>query len=113
MNIGPRTDWTPTAEFIGTTNLAWLMQRVGVHSYEELHTWSVRHRAEYWSLAIERPLGVRFRPPATRVVDPSAGVEAPRWLPGARLNIVESCFTAPRGCTGDHPSGGRRRAGRS
>ena len=90
----PPPEWTPSPEFIATTNIAWLMQRAGVDSYEKLHAWSVRHREAYWALAIER-LGLRFREPFDRVVDLSAGVEAPRWLPGARLNIVESCFAAP------------------
>jgi acetyl-CoA synthetase len=76
-----------------TTNLAWLMQRAGVDSYPALHRWSVEHRAEYWRLAIER-LHLRFRQPCERVLDLSGGVEAPRWLPGARFNLVESCFAA-------------------
>ncbi len=86
-------DWTPTPEFIATTNVAWLMQRAGVKSYEALHAWSVQYPEEYWALAIER-LGIRFREPASRIMDPAAGVETPRWLPGAKLNIVDSCFTA-------------------
>ncbi len=86
--------WTPTPEFIATTNLAWLMKTVGMDSYDELHAWSVEHREEFWRLAIER-LDVRFDQPFQRVADLSNGVEAPRWLPGARLNIVESCFSAP------------------
>ena len=86
-------DWTPTPEFIATTNLAWLMQRAGVDSHDELHAWSVRHRTEYWALAIER-LGVRFRKPFREVLDSSRGVEETRWLPGAQMNIVDSCFAA-------------------
>ncbi|MEA3213396.1 MAG: acetyl-CoA synthetase [Chthoniobacter sp.] len=93
----PAPDWTPTQEFIATTNLAWLMQRAGVNSYARLHAWSVRHRAEYWSLAIER-LGVRFREPFGTVLDLSRGVEDPTWLTGARMNIVETCFAAPAEC---------------
>jgi acetyl-CoA synthetase len=88
-------DWTPTPEFIATTNIACAMRQVGVHSYEALHAWSVQHRADFWQLAIER-LGVRFRQPPEQIVDLSHGVEAPRWLPGARLNIVESCFTTAK-----------------
>jgi hypothetical protein len=68
-----------------------------VDSYEALHGWSVRHREAYWALAIER-LGLRLREPFDSVVDLSDGVEAPRWLPGAGLNIVESCFAAPAEC---------------
>ena len=90
----PPPEWTPSPEFIATTNIAWLMQRAGVDSYEMLHAWSVRHREAYWAMAIER-LGLRFRESFDRVLDLSDGVEAPRWLPGARLNIVESCFAAP------------------
>ena len=90
----PTPDWVPTAVSISTSNVGWLMRAVGVESYDALHAWSVQHRAEYWSLAIGR-LGVQFREPFSTVLDSSGGVEAPRWLPGARLNIVESCFGAP------------------
>lgn len=87
-------DWTPTAGFAATTNLAWAMKSAGVDSYQTLHAWSVQHRAEFWKLAIGR-LGVRFQKPFDAVVDLSAGVESPQWLPGARMNIVESCFSTP------------------
>ena len=70
------------------------MRRVGVDSYEALHGWSAQNRAAFWGLAIER-LGVRFQHPYSRVGDFSGGLEHPRWLAGARLNIVESCFAAP------------------
>jgi acetyl-CoA synthetase len=86
--------WVPSPAFINTTNMAWLMKQVSVDSYEELHRWSVQHREEFWKLVITR-LDIRLSRPASRVMDLSGGVESPRWLPDARLNIVESCFTAP------------------
>jgi acetyl-CoA synthetase len=89
----PPPDWTPTPEFISTTNLAWLMQRAGVANYDALHAWSVRNREEYWRLAIER-LEVRCEQPPGRVMELPHGIETPSWLPGARLNIAESCFRA-------------------
>jgi len=85
--------WMPSPDFISTTNMAWLMRQVGANSYDELHRWSVRHREQFWKLAIER-LDVRLRHPFSRVMDLTDGVESPRWLPDARLNIVESCFSA-------------------
>src|SRR5579859_3514560 len=91
--------WEPTPEFIRTTNMAWLQQQTGLESYEALHAWSVQHREEYWRLAIER-LGIRFQRPFERLVDLSAGVKQPRWLTGAQLNIVESCFGAPADSAG-------------
>lgn len=95
-SLSPTTGgvWTPTPESIAGTNVAWLMRRARVDSYEALHAWSVQDRESYWAAAIER-LGIRCRVPNERVVDLSEGIESPRWLPGARLNIVESCFSAP------------------
>ncbi len=86
--------WVPTPDFIDGTNLAWLMRRVGVAAYEDLHAWSARNREAYWALAIDR-LGIRFQRPYSRVANLSGGVEAARWLVDARFNIVESCFAAP------------------
>src|SRR5262249_34040601 len=85
--------WAPSLDFIRTTNLAWLMRRTGMESYDALHAWSVQRRDEYWKLAMER-LGVLLRRPFDRVIDLSDGVEQPRWLSGAKYNIVESCFAA-------------------
>ncbi len=85
--------WTPSPGTIAASNLAWLMRAVGVATYAELHAWSVRERAEYWRLAIER-LGIRFRRPWQQLLDVSDGVQNARWLVGAELNIVESCFQA-------------------
>jgi acetyl-CoA synthetase len=79
---------------ISTTNIAWLMQQAGVGSYEALHAWSVRNRESFWELAIGR-LGLSFQRPFRCVMDLTHGVEAPRWLVDAQLNIVESCFRAP------------------
>ena len=86
--------WTPTSEFIAATNIAWLMRRTRTESYESLHAWSVREREAYWAVAIER-IGIRFQKPFTRVMDLTRGVAAPHWLPGAQMNVVESCFAAP------------------
>ena len=91
--------WVPSPDFIRTTNIAWLMQRAGVDSYEALHAWSAQNREAFWTLAIER-LGLRFRSPCSRTMDLSQGVEDPHWLVDARLNIVESCFAAPAAAIG-------------
>ena len=63
-------------------------------SYAALHAWSVQHRDEYWKLVIER-LGLSLKRPYAGIVDLSDGLEKPQWLPGAKYNIVESCFAAP------------------
>lgn len=86
--------WTPTPESLVGTNVDWLMQYAGVDSYSELHAWSVQEREPFWAAVVER-LGIRFHQPYERVLDLSRGVESPNWFPGAKMNIVESCFSAP------------------
>ncbi|HEY9619059.1 MAG TPA: AMP-binding protein [Crinalium sp.] len=94
LNQGLPPAWIPSPEQIQATNLAALMQTLNIQSYPDLHAWSVQHRAEFWDLMIRR-LGLRFQHPYRQVVDLSDGIEHPKWLVDARLNIVESCFQAP------------------
>ena len=103
----PETAWTPSPEEVAASNVGWLMRRTGAASYAALHRWSVEHREAYWAAVIER-LDIRLRQPFRRVMDLSHGIESPRWLPGARLNIVESCFAAPPELPAIHfqPEGG-------
>ena len=89
---GPlRPSWEPTPEVLRTSNLSRLMRERGFSSYEELFAWSVGEREAFWGELVAR-LGIRLRRPGRGVVDLSGGPERPQWLPGARLNIAESCF---------------------
>jgi acetyl-CoA synthetase len=91
---GPAPAWFP--EDTGASNIAWLMQRTGCETYDELHAWSVSETNEFWATMIDR-LDVRTRRPCDAAVDLSGGAEHPRWLVGATLNVVDSCFSAPAG----------------
>ena len=93
-SLGPAPAWIPSEEFVQTTNIAELMRESGFESYEELHKWSVTDRAGFWRRMIA-DLEIRFAHPIGQVMDQSASVESPRWLPGAKLNIADSCFRAP------------------
>ena len=90
---GPPLVWQPTAEIIEKANLTRLLESLGLGSYEELHRWSVELRDRFWARVIEE-LGVVFQRPPGSILDLAAGPEHPRWLPGARLSAVESCFKA-------------------
>ncbi|WP_315889763.1 AMP-binding protein [Kovacikia minuta] len=85
--------WVPSPEQIQATNIAAGMRELKLNSYEELHAWTAKHRADYWDWVIRR-LGIRFRQPYRQIVDLAEGMEFPKWLPDARLNISESCFQA-------------------
>ena len=90
---GPPPAWLPERDWRERTHIGRLLDELGLSTYEELHRWSVEHRFEFWSRLIDR-IGVRFERPFTKVADLSEGVQSPRWLVDARLNIADSCFAA-------------------
>jgi len=92
--LGPPPVWVPDRERVEESNLGALMRELGIDNYAELHRWSTEHPAEFWQRAIER-LGIDFARPPERILDLSVGPTQPRWLPGAELNIVSSCFQPP------------------
>ncbi len=84
--------WRPSGETVANANLTELMEEGGFRFYEELHRWSVMDPGGFWGEVIDR-LGIVFETPPGSILEGSD--EDPTWLPGATLNIVESCFTAP------------------
>jgi acetyl-CoA synthetase len=74
------------------------MRQVGIEKYGDFHRWSVQNREEFWKMVAQR-IGIRFKQPPARFLDPSSDMETPKWLPGARLNVVDSCFEAPENAT--------------
>ncbi|KKL81271.1 hypothetical protein LCGC14_1996400, partial [marine sediment metagenome] len=89
---GPPPAWIP--QQIDSTNIASLMRAVGKADYDSLYQWSIAEPGAFWGTMIER-LGVVFAEPYSCALDLADGPEHPRWLPGAKLNIVDSCFNAP------------------
>ena len=80
---------------------------MGVDGYPALHRFSVEERAAFWGAVVER-LGIVLRRRPDSMMDLSDGVERPRWLAGARLNIMESCFSAtPEAAAIVYRQGGR------
>ncbi len=90
---GPAPAWMPSPEEVRASNLGRLMSELGIGTYADLHRWSVEHRAEFWATII-RKLGIVFHKQPDRILDPNSDVTRPAWLPGAELNIAESCFRA-------------------
>ena len=90
--------WFPDEDNVEKTNIAAVMRKLNLDSYEALHLWSVGNRADFWGLMIEQ-LRIQFHRKFSEVVDLSKGDEFPKWLVDARLNIVESCLNAPSNAT--------------
>ncbi len=90
---GPPPAWVPVGRIRSKSNLGRLMKKLSIRRYEELYSWTIREREAFWEEAIGA-LGVRFLKGPDRIMDDARGPEYPVWLPGASLNIVDSCFTA-------------------
>ncbi len=86
--------WRPSAETISTTNISKYMAETGHKSYNDLHRWSVTDPVKFWASVIDE-LGIRFQTLPEKTLSMQDDPEQARWLPGARLNIVDSCFKAP------------------
>ncbi len=93
---GPPAIWSPDAETIRRSNLQASMEALGIDRYEDFHAWSVRDRSGFWTQTLER-LGIVLTKPPNAILDLAGDVRQPCWLPGAELNIVDSCFTTEPG----------------
>ncbi len=83
--------WLPDHATLSNANLTRFMQAQNLKNYQELHRWSVTRRADFWEATIKQ-LNIKLTQPYASVLDLSQGNENPVWLPGARLNIAQSCF---------------------
>lgn len=86
--LGPPPAWTPTPEQLAATRLGPLLER---ERFEDLHHSSVAEPERWWRFVLDE-LSITFHSEPDRMLDVDDGAEEARWLPGAKLNIAESCF---------------------
>ena len=90
---GPFPAWKPTAALLRESNLGQLMHESRMDNYSQLHRWSIEEKPKFWKFVLER-LGIVLRQSYSTLLHREATNDAERWLCGASLNIVESCFRA-------------------
>ncbi|HWM52340.1 MAG TPA: AMP-binding protein, partial [Thermoplasmata archaeon] len=90
---GPGPAWMPSKAGVQSSNIGKLMAARRLRSFADLQRWSIDRREEFWSTMI-RKLGIAFRKEPTRILKQPLDLRHPEWLPGARMNIAESCFRA-------------------
>lgn len=76
-----------------SSNITGLMRAVGKDTYQELYEWSIHDREAFWKTVMEM-LDIRFDQTPSTILNFSENMEQPRWLPDARMNIINSCFNA-------------------
>src|SRR5271170_6001123 len=83
--------WAPQRDVQQQSHLWNVMRRLGVPDIEELHQFAVHCPEKYYATLIEY-LDLRFSKPFTSLVDLQKGPAFPRWFPGGKLNIIDSCL---------------------
>ena len=87
----PQHSWHPEKEVIENSNIHGMMLQNGFSDYAEFWKWSATEKPEFWRQTISN-LGIRFERKYDQILDLSHGEEKAKWIPGAQLNIVDSCF---------------------
>lgn len=87
--------WIPDEKTIKVAPISSFMETHHLKSVAECHAFSTRRDCSFWRAIIDK-IGVIFKQAPKDIVDLSPGVIAPRWLPGAKLNIADTCFKAPK-----------------
>ena len=88
---GPAPCWVPEESSISESNVGQWMSELGCENVSALHQWSIENRESVWEQAIDE-LDIAFREEPAAIFENTAGPHQPQLLPGAQMNIVESCF---------------------
>lgn len=83
--------WKPTKENKKSSNISKLMLKHQFTSYKELWSWSVDNKEDFWQDTVEF-LNINQAKKYNQILNVDEGVTQAKWLFGAQLNIVDSCF---------------------
>ena len=87
----PEHSWHPDREVIENSNIHRMMLKNGFGDYQDFWKWSAREKPHFWEQTVSN-LGIQMKRKYDQILDLGQGEEKAHWLPGARLNIVDSCF---------------------
>jgi acetyl-CoA synthetase len=83
--------WKPTSEISKNSNIGKTMQKLGFTNYKEFWSWSVNNKEDFWAATVE-DLHIIQHKKYQQILNTNKGVTQAKWLDGAKLNIVDSCF---------------------
>jgi len=87
----PEVIWRPDADFLNNSNIARLMEKKGIGSYQELLDWSVEDSSRFWRTVME-DMGTEWYRPFDQVLDTKGGFPWTKWFVGGEINIVHNCI---------------------
>ncbi len=83
--------WMPTDDVAKRSRLKQFMDQIGVSTWDELYAYSISD-VEKFTEEVIKFLDIRFDPPYEKLLDTTDGIEFPKWLSCAGLNITEMCL---------------------
>lgn len=83
--------WKPGDDYRQNSNVARLMERMGVGTADELRAASVAEVGAFWGTVVD-DLGIPFREPYSTVLDLTDGIEWPEWFVDGGINAAEACL---------------------
>lgn len=109
-HLFPSPCWKPTETEVKDSNLEKLRKKINITNekikseeiksnddkikhYADLYQWSLENYPDFWR-AMTETLNIIFDQPYTSIVNLDQGFETPKWFVEAKMNIVNSCFTA-------------------
>lgn len=88
----PLATWVPDGKY--NSNIEKFMNNCGYECYSKFHEWSYKYYEQFWQKAIDA-VNIQFEKKYKSICD-IKNIESPNWLPGAKLNIVDSCFVSKK-----------------
>lgn len=83
--------WQPTAKKTLNSNIDTLMKKHQFTNYKDLWEWSVAHKEIFWEETVTN-LNITQHKKFKQILNIDDGVTKAKWLFGAQLNIIDSCF---------------------
>lgn len=83
--------WSPTKEIINNSNIGKMMLKHSFTNFNDFWKWTVANKSDFWTETVEN-LNIIQDKKYHQILNIENGVENAKWLDGAKLNIVDSCF---------------------
>ena len=83
--------WSPSKEIINNSNIGKMMQKHSFTNYDDFWKWTVENKTTFWEDTVSN-LNIVQSKKYNQILNTDTGVENAKWLYGAKLNIVDSCF---------------------
>ncbi|MDA8561711.1 AMP-binding protein [Gammaproteobacteria bacterium] len=87
--------YIPNKDDIKNTNLFHFMNLLKINDINNFHQWTIDNYNIFLQKIVNK-LKIKFDKPYNEICNLKNGVKSPNWFYKAKLNIINSCFNAPK-----------------